>query len=89
MLIPAYQQTDNQSMKYNNIWSPDKLFKQLKIFWLSLVMVFIVVSLQYIGIHAPNLMQPFMEKVSTFLHPVSKLTSFHTTTSGITGGDIF
>lgn len=40
----------------------------MKIFWATMVMVFAIVSLQFLGIHAPNLIQPVTEKMDKIFH---------------------
>lgn len=46
-------------MNNKDILTVQNICNRLKIFWISLLMVFTVVSLQYVGIHAPKITDTF------------------------------
>jgi hypothetical protein len=50
------------------------LVGRLKIFWISMALVFFVVSLQYLGIHGPNIFPLMSTKIQTYLHPPHEIS---------------
>jgi hypothetical protein len=56
----------------------ETLLARLKIFWMSLVMVFLVVSLQYLGVHLPTLFPQVSTKIQSYFHPTTDMSRIQT-----------
>lgn len=48
----------------------EHLLGRLKIFWTSMILVFFVVSLQYLGLHVPNMVPFITTKIQSIFHPI-------------------
>jgi hypothetical protein len=49
------------------------LLARLKIFWTTMILVFFVVGLQYLGVHVPSML-PMVTKLQTFFHPSHEIS---------------
>ena len=54
------------------------LLSRLKIFWMSLIMVFVMVSLRYLGLHLPNMLPFVSTKIQAYLHPTHDISRIQT-----------